>query len=109
MDAKHTPGSFHRRIGRRGTGTAASQHEQLCNDKGVGVVMLEHDGTEEGNANAQLLAAAGDYWNATEEVMKVATMLMVENARQVPPELRDALLKLADAHCKANHEEEVPS
>lgn len=50
-DQKHTPCPWHRRIGRRGNGQVASQHEQVCNAEGVAVVMLEHDGSLEGEAN----------------------------------------------------------
>lgn len=51
---KHTAEPWvDRRIGREGDGSARSQHEQLCNDQGVGVFMLEHDGSDEANANIE--------------------------------------------------------
>jgi hypothetical protein len=56
----HTPGPWHRRVGRLGNGAAASQHEQICNAEGIAVAMLEHDGNADGEANVTLMAAAPD-------------------------------------------------
>jgi hypothetical protein len=69
MSAKHTPGPWHRRIGRVGNGTPASQHEQVCNSDGVAVVMLEHDGQPDGDANARLIAAAPDLLEACKDAL----------------------------------------
>lgn len=57
----------------------------------------------EAEADAKLFAAAPDYWTATEEVARVAVQHMQRDIYRIPVDLRDALLKLADAHCKANH------
>jgi hypothetical protein len=55
---QHTPGPWHRRIGREGHGGPLSQEEQLCSDAGIGALVITHDGSPEGNANACLAAAA---------------------------------------------------
>jgi len=64
IDTKHlrtvanaaTPKSWSRIVGKKGDGTAASQHEQVISDDCVGVVMIEHDGSVEGNQNAHHIA-----------------------------------------------------
>lgn len=56
--AAHTPVPWHRRVGREGNGFAISQHEQICNDRGYAVVILEHDGSTEGGANAEFIVRA---------------------------------------------------
>lgn len=54
-----SPGPWdERRIGRLGNGDGESQHEQLCTPDDIGVIMLEHDGSDEGNANAEFIAHA---------------------------------------------------
>lgn len=64
-DAKHTPGELHRRVGRTGDGSPASQHEQLCTEDGVAVCMVEHDGSAEGVANIVRFIAC---WNACQGI-----------------------------------------
>ena len=59
--SKHTAEPWtDRRIGKEGDGSPRSQHEQLCNDKGVAVFMLEHDGSEAANANVERAMACVD-------------------------------------------------
>lgn len=72
-----TPGPLHRRIGLAGNGSARSQHEQLCNAAGEAFVMLEHDGSSEGNANAALIVAAR---NALPALISVAKAVAERNA-----------------------------
>lgn len=56
-------------------------------------------------ANARLIAAAPDYYAASEEVLRAATRAM-KAGLPLPTDLRGALLRLADAHCRVNHDDE---
>ena len=47
-----------RRVGSVGNGLPRSHEEQLCNADGVGVLIVQHDGNEDGDANIALCAAA---------------------------------------------------
>ena len=45
------------RVGKRGDGGPRSHEEQICNADGVAVVILTHDGSVEGIANADFIQA----------------------------------------------------
>lgn len=65
-----TPGLWFRIVGRQGNGEALSQEEQIVSGTApdhVGVVLILHDGSQAGNANARLIAAAPDLLAACEE------------------------------------------
>lgn len=73
----HTRGPWHRRIGRKGNGTPASQHEQICNEDGVAVVMLEHDGLADGEANVVLMTAAPDLLEVAKGMLAILNQATV--------------------------------
>lgn len=68
-ESAFTRGPWHRRIGREGNGQPASQHEQICNENGRSVTMLEHDGSEEAEANAVLISAAPSLYRALYRIL----------------------------------------
>lgn len=69
-----TPGPWHRRIGRTGDGQPASQHEQICNEDGRAVVMLEHDGSGEVIANVCLMADAPEMYKMLHNIMEYGAL-----------------------------------
>jgi hypothetical protein len=46
------------RVGREGDGNSRSHEEQICNQAGVGVLIVTHDGSDEGRANGNFIAHA---------------------------------------------------
>ena len=74
--SKFTEGPWHRRVGRIGDGTSASQHEQICNEEGRAVVMIEHDASREASANVHLIAAAPEMYAAIGELLLNYTRLI---------------------------------
>lgn len=81
-----------RRIGRLGDGRGATQHEQLCNPEGTGAMMLEHDGSDEGNANAIFIA------NARADVPE-----LVARVRELEARHQAAGREAGGCACTANH------
>ena len=66
---KATPGPWSDlRIGSLGNGSARSAEEQLCNSKGVAVVILTHDGSVEAMDNVEFVS------HAREDVPKLCAM-----------------------------------
>lgn len=53
-----TPGNIERVVGRVGNGSPRSQGEQLVTDRGVGFMLIQHDGSPEGCANAEFIVRA---------------------------------------------------
>lgn len=85
-EQKHTQGICHRRLGRIGDGSAASAHEQICNSEGRAVVMLEHDGSLEANANVELILEAfntAHYTGLTPRQLAEQRAELLEAARKV--------------------------
>lgn len=76
MSDNTTPRPWHRRIGREGNGSPRSQHEQICNEEDVGAIMLEHDGSPEGNANAALVVRAVNAHDALVEAVREADRIL---------------------------------
>ncbi len=59
LDREATPGPWDDvRVGRMGNGSPRSHEEQICNADGVGALIVTHDGSNQGHANATFAARA---------------------------------------------------
>lgn len=77
-----TEGPWHRRIGRIGNGTPRSQEEQVCADNGVAVLIAEHDGLPDGDANMAFVAHSWeDVQDLIADLRDARAAVLAERAR----------------------------
>jgi hypothetical protein len=67
----HTPGPWQRVDVSTGS---ATKKEQLCNE-GYAALLIQHDGSKEGEANARLIAAAPELLEAVEALLPAVEAL----------------------------------
>jgi len=95
MSAKHTLGPWVRVD--VSTGSAVVK-EQLCTDDGWAALRIEHDGSEEGRANAELVASAPDLLAVLREQTRLIEQFLSGALVVFPSAIRG---QAADAIAKA--------
>lgn len=100
---QHTPTPWRRVIGFAGDGSAGSQSEQICNAENVGVVLLQHDGSDEGNANVERIVLCVNSHERLVNACELVQRAWVGDGVEMSRAVDECLLALAAAQPTPNH------